>query len=73
MSSLYDRLGYDFDSPSSNSIVEFSDKTLAHMNSVPALLSDWQMEDLVSSNVGGYFTNPVASVISYIRNASNAS
>lgn len=72
MASLFDRLGYNFESTQSNTIIEFSEKTLNHLNAVPQLLTDWQKEDLANNTVGGYLKNPVANVIGYIRNTSNS-
>ena len=72
MSSLFDRLGYNFTPSSNNAIIEFSENTLNHLNSVPQLLTDWQMTDLVDNNVGGYVKNPVANVITYLRNTCNS-
>lgn len=72
MASLFDRLGYNFDSSGSNTIIEFSQKTLDHMNSAPQLLTDWQKADISNNNVGGYLTNPIANVIGFIRATSNS-
>ncbi len=72
MASLFDRLGYNFVPTQNNSIVTLSDQTVEHLNNVPQLLSDWQKEDLVNNDVGGYQKNPVSNVIIFIRNTSNA-
>ena len=71
MTTLFDRLGYNFETTQSNTIIEFSEKTLAHMNNIPELLTDWQKEDLANNVVGEYLKNPVSNVITYIRNTSN--
>lgn len=71
MSSLFDRLGYNFQSTQSNTVIEFSQETLNHLNNVPQLLTDWQKSDLANNQVGGYLENPVANVIGYIRNTCN--
>ena len=72
MADLFDRLGYNFVPTQSNTIIEFSEKTISHMNSIPSLLTDWQKQDLANNVVGGYLKNPVANVIGYIRDASNS-
>jgi hypothetical protein len=51
---------------SANGIIEFSDKVLKHLNTVPRLLDDWQFQDLANNTVNGYFKNPVANVTSDI-------
>lgn len=71
MPALFDRLGYNFTSTQSNTVIEFSEQTLKHLNSVPSLLTTWQKEDLANNVVGGYLKNPVANVIGFIRNTSN--
>jgi hypothetical protein len=53
---------------SANGIIEFSDKVLKHLNTVPRLLDDWQFQDLANNTVNGYFKNPVANVTSDIMN-----
>lgn len=72
MSTLFDRLGYNFTSSDANTVIEFSQETLNHLNTVPSLLTDWQKEDLANNVVGGYLKNPVANVVGYIRNTSNS-
>lgn len=72
MANLFDRLGYNFTPSSNNAIIEFSETTLNHLNSVPQLLTSWQVTDLVENNVGGYIKNPVANVITYLRNTCNS-
>jgi hypothetical protein len=57
MTGIFDRLSFP-DSLSSETIA-YSDKTINTMNTMPKLLNDWQNEDIASSNVGGYFKNPV--------------
>ncbi len=71
MATLFDRLGYNFTSSDSNTVIEFSQDTLSHLNNVPSLLTTWQKEDLANNVVGGYLKNPVANVIGHIRNTSN--
>lgn len=59
--SIYSRLPYNF-TPANSEILVLSDSTKSHLNSMPRLLSDWQIDDISDSNVGGYFKNPVANV-----------
>lgn len=56
---------------SANGIIEFSDKVIKQLNSMPRLLTDWQYEDMRNNEVGGYFKNPVANVTQHIRNTCN--
>ena len=72
MSGLFDRLGYNFTTTQSNTIIEFSQETLNHLNNVPQLLTDWQKSDLANNQVGSYLQNPVANVIGHIRNTCNS-
>lgn len=56
---------------SANGIIEFSDKVINQLNSMPQLLTDWQYEDMRNNEVGGYFKNPVANVTQTIRDTCN--
>mgnify|MGYP003339920781 FL=1 len=56
---------------SANGIIEFSDKVINQLNSMPQLLPDWGYEDMRDDNVGGYFKNPVANVSQDIRDTCN--
>lgn len=59
--SIYSRLPYNF-TPANSEILVLSDSTKSHLNSMPRLLSDWQIDDISDSNVGGYFKNPVGNL-----------
>ena len=72
MALLFDRFNYNFTPESNNAIIEFSANTLNHLNTIPSLLTDWQKSDLANNNVGGYLQNPVANVITYLRNTCNS-
>lgn len=56
---------------SANGIIEFSDKVINQLNSMPQLLPDWGYEDMRDDDVGGYFKNPVANVSQDIRDTCN--
>ena len=56
---------------SANGIIEFSDKVINQLNSMPKLLPEWAYEDISNNDVGGYFKNPVANVSQDIRNTCN--
>jgi hypothetical protein len=61
MASIYARLGFDF-TPANSDILTLSTDAEAHLNSMPRLLSDWQVNDIGNSDIGNYFKNPVANV-----------
>jgi len=69
MSSIFQQLGYNY-SPSSNEIINFDEKVLDTMNSMPELLSPWQYEDLRNNDtaITNYLVNPVASISTSIVN-----
>jgi hypothetical protein len=68
MAGIFDRLS--FPASLSDQTIAYSDKTINTMNTMPKLLNDWQNVDIASSNVGGYFKNPV---ISYTANLASVS
>ena len=68
---VFARLGYNFDDPN-ETIQVFSDKTKAQLNAVPALLDSWAGKDLATSNVSGYYKNPVATDVQTISNSANS-
>jgi hypothetical protein len=71
MTSIYGRLGFD-STVASDVVQPLADTTLNHISHVPKLLNDWQTEDIANSNTGGYFQNPVSTVISNIWATSNS-
>lgn len=73
MSSVYGRLGFNYNDPKTDSTVEnYTANVVNGMNLVPTLLNSWQTQDVGSSNTGGYFVNPVANVTQIIWNTSNS-
>ena len=68
---VFARLGYNFDDP--NEIIQvFSDETKAQLNAVPALLDSWAGKDLATSNVSGYYKNPLATDVQTISDSANS-
>ena len=53
---IFDRLG--FPATLAANTVNYSNTTINTLQSVPNLLTDWQMQDIANSNVSGYFVNP---------------
>ena len=68
---VFARLGYNFDDPN-ETIQVFSDKTKAQLNAVPALLDSWAGKDLATSNVSGYYKNPLATDVQTISDSANS-
>lgn len=69
MTTIYGRMGYNFDAP--DNIKNFSNNVIEHLNTAPSLVNTWQEEDIATSNVGGYFKNPVGTVTTNLRNLAN--
>ena len=61
--SVFDRLGYNFDSSQFGSVIEFTDGQKQLYNGQTSLYQ-WQINDLSASTVSGYFQNPLASKLS---------
>ena len=68
---VFARLGYNFDDPN-ETIQVFSDKTKAQLNAVPALLDSWAGKDLATSNVSGYYKNPLVTDVQTISDSANS-
>jgi hypothetical protein len=68
---VYSTLGYNFSDPNGD-VKVLSANTLAHMNSVPALIHTWQAQDIANNSVNGYFQNPVANIIMSISSTANS-
>lgn len=62
---IFDKLG--FPSSLSANTITYSNSTIKTLNSIPALLTDWQMEDIATGNANGYFINPANSSINTIN------
>jgi hypothetical protein len=71
--SIYQRLNFQFPDPAANTTVQqFSPDVSNQMKLMPQLLNSWQTSDIGSSNVNGYFQNPVANVCQEIWNTANS-
>jgi hypothetical protein len=65
--SIYGRLGFNSSDPTTNATVSnYSSGVANNMALMPPLLNAWQTEDISTSNVGGYFVNPVAGITATI-------
>ena len=60
MSSVYGRLGYNFDSTQFNGADVLSSGVINFLNNSSINLSQWQINDLANATVGGYYQNPHA-------------
>lgn len=62
MASVYERLGFNFDS-NNTTIFTLSEDAINHLNSSPSFLpKTWQVDDLAANNTTGYYQNPTANV-----------
>ncbi len=68
---VFARLGYNFDDPN-ETIQNLSAETQAQLNAVPALIESWSGKDLATSNVGGYYKNPVSTNVQTISTSVNS-
>ena len=66
MSTLIDRLGYNFSDPE-NKVNEFSDGAKAHLDSMPQFLEDWQANDIANNTVNSYVTNPFSTTMATVN------
>ncbi len=71
MTPLFQTLGYNYSDPN-GAITDFSANTIAHLDSIPPLIVDWQSADIANNDVTGYFQNPVGTVSLSIKTTSNA-
>jgi hypothetical protein len=72
MSSIYGRLGFNSNDPTTNNTVsQYSSSVQTQMKLMPPLLNSWQTADVANNNVGGYFTNPVGTVTQNITDLAN--
>jgi hypothetical protein len=69
MSSIFQQLGYNY-TPSAGEIIDFDQKVLDTMNSMPELLNPWQYEDMRNEDtaISNYLLNPVATIATSIKN-----
>jgi hypothetical protein len=62
---VFATLNYHFDDPN-GAVQTFSANTQAHLNTMPAFIESWQAQDIATSNVSGYFKNPVDTYVNTI-------
>ena len=69
MSSIFQQLGYNY-TPSAGEIINFDQKVLDTMNSMPELLNPWQYEDMRNNDTAtsNYLLNPVVTISTSIKN-----
>jgi hypothetical protein len=70
MTELYQILQYNFDDPN-GSVKDFSTDAIAHLDSIPSMIEDWQSQDIANNSVNGYLKNPVSNVTANISSSSN--
>ena len=70
MTELYQILQYNFDDPN-GSVKDFSTDAIAHLDSIPTMIEDWQSQDIANNSVNGYLKNPVSNVTANISSSSN--
>ena len=70
MTELYQILQYNFDDPN-GSVKDFSTGAIAHLDSIPSMIEDWQSQDIANNSVNGYLKNPVSNVTANISSSSN--
>lgn len=71
MSTIFDRLGYAY-IDTAGDIKTLPANTVTSMNNVPDILTAWQINDIASSNVGGYTENPLANTLASIESSRNS-
>ena len=67
---LYGRLDFSFDTSKFGDAINLSDGTKEFLNTQPIVLKDWQISDLVNSNVASttnYYKNPVLNVSNSLK------
>lgn len=70
--SIYALLNFPSNDPTLNAaVVPFSANVQYQMNLMPNMVKTWQQDDIATNNVGGYFSNPVASGTQIIWNGAN--
>ena len=68
MTTLFDRLGYNF---TDTSDIVLSNTVTEQMNSMPTLLTTWQRDDIINNSVFDYFINPCANSCNIILSTAN--
>jgi len=68
--SIFGRLGYD-SANTASVVTDLSANVVLTMSQMPALLNSWQTDDVSDNIIGGYFSNPVASITQNIWYTAN--
>ena len=68
---VYATLGYNFSDPN-GAVQTLSASTQAHLNTIPAMVTSWQAQDIANNSVSGYFQNPVSSSTISIGTSANS-
>ena len=71
MATLFSKLGYNYSDPHGD-VTSFSDDTIAHLDSLPSIIEDWQSQDIADNNVGSYNQNPLGTISTSIAVSANA-
>lgn len=73
MSSIFGRLGYDFDSTKFGDSLTLPDKVKTYLNTAPVKLESWQINDIANGNIQltDYYKNPVLNVCTQIMSNVN--
>lgn len=66
MASIYNRLGYNFDTAKFGNDANLSSGANNFLNNSSVNLSQWQVDDIASASATGYYQNPYSSVLSNI-------
>jgi hypothetical protein len=66
MSSIYNRLGYNFDTTKFGDDVNLAPGANNFLNNSSINLSQWQVDDIATSTATGYYQNPYSSVLNNI-------
>lgn len=64
MSSIYSRLGYNFDSTLMGTDVNIAPGANNYLNNSSLQLSQWQVNDIANASASGYYQNPYTSTLS---------
>jgi hypothetical protein len=66
MASIYNRLGYNFDTTKFGNDVNLAPGANNFLNNSSVNLSQWQVDDIASASASGYYQNPYTSVLNNI-------
>lgn len=66
MSSIYNRLGYNFDTTKFGDDVDLAPGANNFLNNSSINLSQWQVDDIATATATGYYQNPYTSVLNNI-------